>query len=40
MERRISKTEVSEDSQSKPLEEERRKAQVADSSGQKTNDKI
>ncbi|KAM5340276.1 coiled-coil domain-containing protein 7 [Glossophaga mutica] len=40
MERRISKTEVSEDSQSIPLEKETSKAQVADSSGEKTNDKI
>ncbi|XP_045675962.1 coiled-coil domain-containing protein 7 [Phyllostomus hastatus] len=40
MEKRISKTEVSEVSQSIPLEKETRKAQVADSSGQRTNDKV
>ncbi|XP_053526952.1 coiled-coil domain-containing protein 7 [Artibeus jamaicensis] len=40
MERRISKTEVSEDSESIPLEKEARKAQVADPSGQKENAKI
>ncbi|XP_053779432.1 coiled-coil domain-containing protein 7 [Desmodus rotundus] len=40
MERRISKVEVSEDSQSIPLEKETRKAQVADSRGQKMNGKI